>query len=79
MRDNKLYVECENEERNRIGITTNVTIRSSEEDSKEIDQLFGANSVFINESRKLLSELFGLPVSFEEVVTNNNNKYGVDE
>eukprot|EP01084_Bolivina_argentea_P270183 459365_1 len=80
LRDGLLKVGCQNKKQNTIKITTDVTIESAEIDTKVIDALFSKGSQFIETSEKLLSKLFGIPVTFENVEkTSVNIMNGIEQ
>eukprot|EP01084_Bolivina_argentea_P269852 458737_1 len=64
------FIDCNNSF-DTIHINTNVTIQSGIENKDELDKTFNHNSVFVNESQRLLSNLFGVSVTVHTLFTNN--------
>lgn len=70
-------VYCTMEDKNEIKITTDVTIEADDRNGEAIDSMFDPDGQFINTSAKLLSELFGIPITLEEVSSEINVIKGV--
>ena len=77
--DGLTKIECdEKAETNIISIITNTTVDSALSGRAQIDGIFGRDSQFINDSKKLLSEVFGVPVEIKEIDNYSISIFGID-
>ena len=71
--------ECLNLEKNKIGISTELTVDSVSDSRAQVEDVFDPNGEFVTESEQLLSALFGIPVSFQVLMENSITNEGFTE
>ena len=78
--EDERYIKCERQnEKNIVPIITYFAIESPSSDIEPIDELFNEESKFINDSRNILTDVFGARVEFEGDTEENNVFIGIEE